>query len=352
MRRPKHPEIKDEELFVGIDLHKHRWHVTIRAVDLELFSASIPGTWEALQRLLDRYADNRLQAVYEAGYFGFRLHDRLVEHGIPCLVTPPSLVPKEYGNRVKTDRRDSRKLAHLLAKGLLKRVWVPSEEERYHRQVIRRRRQFVRDRVRTQSRIKAELRFHGIHLDEPRGKWTQPYLAHLRRLDFGNRWMQESFNCLLEQYEFLSAQIDKQTQLLRELSETVQYRERVEILQSIPGIGMISAMEVLLELQDISRFRRAEQLAAYVGLTPSQYSSADKVRMGRITGIGKNTLRSLLVEASWTLIRKDQAMREKYDRIKIRSGGKRAIVAIARTLLLRMRRMLLDGQAYTFQLAA
>jgi transposase len=80
----------------------------------------------------------------------------------------------------------------------------------------------------------------------------------------------------------------------------------VEILQSIPGVGIISAMELLLELQDVSRFRRAEQLAAYVGLTPSQYSSADKVRMGRITGIGKNTLRSLLVEASWTLIRKDQ----------------------------------------------
>jgi transposase len=115
---------------------------------------------------------------------------------------------------------------------------------------------------------------------------------------------------------------------------------------------MISAMEVLLELQDISRFRRAEQLAAYVGLTPSHYSSADKVRMGRITGIGKKTLRSLLVEASWTLIRKDQAMREKYERINIRSGGKRAIVAIARTLLLRMRRMLLDGQIYAFQLAA
>jgi transposase len=123
-------------------------------------------------------------------------------------------------------------------------------------------------------------------------------------------------------------------------------------LQSIPGVGLISAMELLLELQDGSRFRRAEQLAAYVGLTPSQYSSADKVRMGRITRIGKNTLRSLLVEASWTLIRKDQAMREKYTRIKIRSGGKRAIVAIARTLLLRMIRMLLDKQTYELQLAA
>jgi transposase len=124
-------------------------------------------------------------------------------------------------------------------------------------------------------------------------------------------------------------------------------------LQSIPGIGVISAMELLLELQDVSRFRRAEQLAAYVGLTPSQYSSADKVCMGHhITGIGKNTLRSLLVEASLTLIRKEQAMREKYDRIKIRSGGKRAIVAVARTLLLRMRRMLLDKQAYVLDLGA
>ena len=75
--------------------------------------------------------------------------------------------------------------------------------------------------------------------------------------------MQESFNRLLEQYEFLSAQIDKQTQLLRELSETGRYHERVEILRSIPGIGIISAMELLLELQDVSRFRRAEQLAAY-----------------------------------------------------------------------------------------
>jgi transposase len=212
---------------------------------------------ETLQRVLARYHGHQLQAVYEAGYFGFRLHDRLVDHGIPCIVTPPSLVPQEYGNRVKTDRRDSRKLAHLLAKGLLKRVWVPSEEELYHRQVIRRRRQLVRDRVRTHSHIKAELRFYGIHLNEPRGRWTQMYFETLKSVRFENRWMQESFNRLLEQYEFLSAQIDKQTQLLRELSETPRYRKRVEILLSIPGIGLISAMELLLELQDVSRFRRA-----------------------------------------------------------------------------------------------
>ena len=110
--------------------------------------------------------------------------------------------------------------------------------------------------------------------------------------------------------------------------------------------------ELLVELQDVARFRRAEQLAAYVGLTPSQYSSAEKIRMGRITGIGKSGLRGTLVEASWKLITKDGAMGEKYERIKARSGAKRAIVAIARTLLLRTRRMLLDGNPYAVGLLA
>jgi transposase len=162
--------------------------------------------------------------------------------------------------------------------------------------------------------------------------------------------MQESFQRLLEQYGFLTEQIAKQTQLLRELSETPCYRERVELLRSVPGIGLIAAMEVLVELQDVGRFRRAEQLAAYVGLTPSQYSSAEKIRMGRITGAGKNGLRAILVEASWKLITKDGVMRDKYERIRARSGAKRAIVAIARTLLLRSRRMLLDGRPYALGL--
>ena len=166
---------------------------------------------------------------------------------------------------------------------------------------------------------------------------------------FNNRWMQQSFNQLLEQYEFLSAQIDKQTQLLKQLAQLPLYRDRVKILCSIPGIGILTAMEILLELQDFSRFRRAEQLAAYVGLTPSQYSSADKIRMGRITGAGKNTVRKALVESSWQLIRKDRAMRRKYEQIKARAGGKRAIVAISRKLILCIRRLLLDNRPYEYE---
>jgi transposase len=101
MRWQKQKIVGKEGLFVGIDLHKQRRHVTVRTLDVEVFSA--------LLRILARYAGHRLQAVYEAGYFGFWLHDQLMARGFECMVTPPSLVPQEYGNRVKTDRRDSRK---------------------------------------------------------------------------------------------------------------------------------------------------------------------------------------------------------------------------------------------------
>jgi len=352
MKRAREELQPGEMIFVGIDLHNNKWHVTVRTAELELFSGSIPGRWEVLKKILTRYKGHGIETVYEAGYFGYWLHDKIVRYGATCIVTPPSLILQEYGNKVKTDRRDSRKLAHFLAKGMLKRVWVPTEKERYHRQVIRRRRQLIRDRIRTQSRIKAELKLYGFDISAPHGKWTKIFLLNLSRIKFNNRWMQESFKCLLEQYHFLDDQIVKQTGLLQQLSKTELYKERVEILTTIPGIGMIAAMELLLELQDVSRFQRADQLAAYVGLTPSQYTSADKVRMGRITCVGKNSLRAMLIQASWTLIRKDGVMREKYDKLKSRSGGKRAIVAVARTLLIRMRRLLLDNNPYVVGLVA
>ena len=342
----KHP------IFVGINLHVIHWHVTIRTEDVEFFSGSIPRTWDALRKLLDRYSGAVFHTVYEAGYFRFWLHDQLVEYGAQCIVTPPSLLPIEHENKVKTDRRDSKKLAQLLAKGMLKRVWVPSAEERFHRQVIRRRRQLIGDRVRTQNRIKSELRFYGIQIPETTSKWSKAYVMNLHRLKFNSHWVEESFQRLLEEFDFLSDQIKKQTTVLQTLAETPLFKERVKILRTVPGIGLIAAMELLLELQDMERFRRADQLAAYVGLTPSQFSSAEKVRMGRITANGKNDLRGTLVEVAWRLIGKDRAMRRKYERIKTRSGSKRAIIAISRVTLLRTRRMLLDNKPYAMRRAA
>jgi transposase len=335
-----------ETIFVGIDMHQRQWRVTIRTGEVELTSASIPSDWQSLRHSLERYHGHPVEVVYEAGCFGYWLHDRIVEFGARCIVTPPSLIPQESGNRVKTDKRDSRKLALLLAKGMLKRVHIPTPQEREQRAVARRRRQLIRERVRTQNRIKAELRFYGIRLPEITGRWSKLYVGNLSRIRFSTRWQQESFESLLAQYEFFTRQIERQTRLLRSLSQTAEYRERVQILQSIPGVGLIAAMELLLELQDVARFQRADKLAAYVGLTPAQRSSGDVVRMGRITRSGKNSLRGTLVEAAWRMVSNDGAMRKQYEQLKARAGAKRAIVAVARRLLLRARRMLLDGRAY------
>jgi transposase len=341
-----------EAIWVGIDLHRVHWHVTVRSEAIEFFSGAIPGHWESLRTLLERFPAARVFVVYEAGYFGFWLSDVLTQWGAACTVTPPSLLPQELGNRVKTDRRDSKKLAFFLMKGLLKGIWIPSQEQRIHRDVLRRRQKLVEDRVRVQSRIKAQLQFYGIPVETASGLWSKHYIRALSSLTWTDRWQHENFRRLLEQYSFLCEQIKEQTQLVHLLAATHPYAEKLKLLRTLRGVGVLTGMEFLLELPPMAEFCRSEQLAAYVGLTPAQYSSGEHIRMGRITGAGRPHLRATLIELAWRVVVKDPAINKVYQRIKNRAGAKRAIVAVARRLLLCMRRMLLDQQPYVMQQAA
>ena len=341
-----------EAIWVGIDLHKVHWHVTIRTEVAEVISGSIPGRWEALRALLERYPAKRICAVYEAGYFGYWLYDALTQWGAICTVTPPSLLPQEQGNRVKTDRRDSRKLSFYLMKGMLKGIWVPTPERRTHRDVFRRRVKLVEDRVRVQGRIKAVLQFYGTHLEAPSGAWTARYFRALSSLRWTDQWQQESFRRLLEQYSFLCDQIKQQTALVHQLADNPLYAEDLMFLRTLGGVGVLTGMEFLLELPPMLEFSRSEELGAYVGLTPAQYSSGEHIRMGRITGAGRSHLRASLIELAWRVVAKDPGLRSVYEHIKHRAGSKRAIVAVARRILLCMRRMILDRQPYVMQHAA
>jgi transposase len=177
-------------------------------------------------------------------------------------------------------------------------------------------------------------------------------VAALALVQFPDGWAQRSYDRLLTMYRLVTEQLVEQTRLLRELAATERYREPLRLLQTVPGIGVITGMALLLELGEISRFTRADALAAYAGLTPSQYSSGDRIRMGRITGMGNRYLRSLLIEAAWVAVRRDSHLRAVYDRLKQRAGGKRAIVAVARRLLLAARRVLLDQTEYRCRAAA
>ena len=336
---------ENEPVYVGLDVHKNNWHATIRTFSAELKRTVLPGTTENLRQLLAPYEAHPRVVAYEAGPFGFWLHDELERVGIQCVVAAPSLLPVESGNRVKTDRRDSAKLADLLAMNRLKTVTVPSSQECAHREVPRCRRRLVGDRTRLQLRLKSFLARYGRSSQEPR-YWTSVEVARLEAQRWGDPWMQQSWDSLLQEYKYLCGACKAQTSLLRELAKTPLYRDRVTLLRTAPGVGLITAMEFLLELQDVRRFRRSEQLAAYVGLTPSQFSTGDRVRLGHITKAGNAGLRQCLVEASWKAITRDEQLRAKYERIKARSNGKKAIVAVAHNLLLRMRRVILDGVPY------
>jgi transposase len=131
-----------------------------------------------------------------------------------------------------------------------------------------------------------------------------------------------------------------------ELSRSEKYLERVRWLRSVAGIGILIAMEILVELPEMERFKSGDELASYLGLTPSEFSTGQYVRQGRITRCGNKRVRTCAVEGSWVLITKDPLRWDRYRRLKAMKGAKRAIIAIARRLMIQVRRILLSREPY------
>ncbi|MBS1232978.1 MAG: family transposase [Nitrospirae bacterium] len=332
---------------IGIDVHKESWHVTVMSEGEEIFHGRMPSSYQAFKRFLARFKNCRIRVAYEAGPCGFWLYDKLMADGVKTIVTPPSLIPMESGNKVKTDKKDSRKLANLLGKGMLKEVHVLSAKERSEREIVRTRRQLVGHCSDVARQIKSKLLFNGIQYSASgRERWTKGYIKWLRELSCKEESLKISLMSLLDLYEYLSQQIKKISKELVALSQMERYRARVALVRSVPGIGLLNAMELLVELQEIGRFKSARELASYTGLTPSEYSTGQHIRQGGITRCGNKRVRAALVESSWILVGKDPYMRCKYTKLKNRKGGKRAIVAIARNLVVRLRKMLITNEPY------
>jgi transposase len=339
--------ISGKKVYIGIDVHKESWHVSARADGEEVFNGRMPASYHSLKKLLERFDDCRVKVAYEAGPSGFSLYDMLAEDGINAIVVPPSLIPVESGNKVKTDKRDSRKLARLLESDMLKKVYVLAEEERMHRELVRTRRQLMNHRGGVARQIKSKLLFYGISSPFPaRYGWGRPYIQWLKDVSCPSVYLRASLDTLIHLYEYLTEEIRKITKNVVELSATDKYAHRIELLKSIPGVGILTGMEILVELQDFSRFKTSEQIASYMGLTPSEYSTGQHVHQGRITRCGNTRARSALVESSWILVGRDPLMRAKYLKLKSVKGAKRAIVAIARNLIIRIRAMLLHNTPY------
>jgi len=189
---------------VGIDVHKLSWHVTVLVEGVVVESVTIKPCYRVLKKLLTRFTGGKMRIAYEAGPTGFNLYDELTTDAMECIVVPPSLIPVESGNRVKTDKRDSRKLAEYLESPRLKKVYVLSKKERAHRQYVRTRRQLSNHRSDVMRQIKSLLLFHGISLPGgDTGFWTQPVLRALRAVET-DEYVNCSLNTLIDHYEYLA----------------------------------------------------------------------------------------------------------------------------------------------------
>ena len=295
----------------------------------------------------NNFFECRIYIIYEAGFKGFNLYDQLEEDGFKCFVIPPHLVTEPKVNKVKTDKRDARRLAKILEDGDYRTCYVPDKERREDRQISRTLIGVKKDIVVVKNRIRKLLDFHGIDKNIPDRYWTKQSFLQLKELELGNS-LRFALNILIKQLENL-CEIENQLHIaLKELTQKERYIKTYQLIKSVPGIGWFTAIRLVLEWgEDLSRFKRSNQIASFVGLVSSEYSSGETIRRGRITGQGRSFVRAWLIECSWTAIRKDQALLDKFIRVWRNTGSKKkAIVAVARMLVIRLRSCVLTETPY------
>jgi transposase len=341
-----------EKIFVGIDVHKTNWKVTVLGeyISYKTFSQD-PNPDTLYQYLNKHFPGAEYYSAYEAGFCGFWAHDRLEELGIQSVVVNPADVPTtDKEKRQKEDIRDSRKIARSLRAGELKAIRIPSKQNRQDRLLLRTRRNIQKDLQRNKNRIKGLLYFMGIDYPERFYRrsthWSNAFMLWLERIQMDESSGQDALQALIDNSRYLRQQLLNITQKIRALSRSEPYEKNVKLLCSIPGIGMLTAMTLLTELERIELYEKLDQLCGYIGFIPSTNSSSDTERIGDITPRGKKHLRSILIENTWVAVRNDPVLRKKYNELCGRMKPNKAIIRIAKKLTNRIRYVLLNQKEY------
>jgi transposase len=280
---------------VGLDVHARSVRLAAVRADELLEERTLPYDEEAVERVLRRWPGAR--CCYEAGPTGFGLYRHLRGRGIECEVVAPGLVPQRPGDRVKTDQRDARKLARLLAGGLLQPIHVPSPEQEAARDLVRAREDARLDRMRDRHRLSKFSLRHGRLL--PTSSWTVVRRRWLAEQRFEFPAEQLTFDSYLHAVDLVDRRIEALERAIRDTAEQGPWSELVARLRCLRGVDTLTALALVAEIGDFGRFRTAEELMAFVGLVPSEHSSGEKRRQGSITKVGNSHVRRLLVEAAW-----------------------------------------------------
>ena len=330
-------------VFIGIDVHKKTYAVVARVEGEVVKKWTTAASPQALvQQLLKYFAGATIYTAYEAGFSGFVLHRELEQNGINNLVVNAAGIEVAANDRVKTDKRDALKLSTLLEVKRLKGIRIPSEAEEAHRILSRTRQQLVEDRTSIKNKIR--MKFHQFGLIEADESHV---MTHTLVKELLANAPSKELTIAIKAYWSVWKSLDQEIKNIEnELKVQAKADTNEQTYQSAPGVGPQSARILSNELGNMSQFKNERQLFSYTGLTPSEFSSGEMVSRGHITRQGNSRVRGILIEVAWRAIEKDPALAEVFKRLFPRTGKKKAIVAIARKIIGRIRAAFQKGEQY------
>lgn len=337
-----------KRVYMGIDVHK-KTYACVSVCDGEVVKKDTMPAEPAvlISYIQNTFLNGEVLTAYEAGFSGFHLHRELKKAGIRNLVIHPGSIEVASRDRVKTDKRDAKKIAVQLAAGRLRCIYIPTLEQEAKRSMTRLRDNIVRLRHKVGQKFKSLLFTQGLIKGDDDTvickKWLKTKLIEVKQsLPIEFCYTLEHY---AEQWLRFTDDLDKiKKDLLAMQSENEQ--SLLLIYKSAPGVGDITALKLKDELGDMQQFSNEKQLFSYLGFTPVEYSSGEHVRQGHMSRQGRGVLRHIFIESAWVAIKKDPQLMEIYQRTASIRGGKRAIVGIARRLAGRLRSCVRLGTLY------
>ncbi|MDD4968927.1 MAG: IS110 family transposase [Paludibacter sp.] len=334
----KELNFEGQNIFIGIDVHLKSWNVSIFTENLHHKTFQQPAVAEVLSDYLRLNFPNGIyHSVYEAEFSGLWIHYKLKGLGIDNIVVNPVDVPITGKEKMhKTDKVDSNKLGRSLRSNELQGIFTPSQETMENRSLIRVRGSIVKDLVRLKLRIKAMLYYYGIKFPNEFQKssthWSNRFMNWLKEIRFQYDSGTSALNFLINQAEQQRALLLITTKKIKALSQSEAYFKKMELIRSVPGIGMITGILFLIEIEDIKRFENEDKFASLIGIVPNCHSSGEVERKGEMTPRGNNFLRTALIECAWKAASIDPALSKAFSDYCKRMDSNKAIVRIARKL--------------------
>jgi transposase len=342
-------DFNDKELFIGLDVHKKSWSVTVIVDGIEHRTFTQPPDPESLSNYLQRmFPGGSYYSAYEAGFCGYGIHRQLNDLGIKNIVINAADIPTSQKDKLqKRDPVDSRKIARSLEKGSLHGIHIFDRELEELRSLNRTRFYLMRDLRRSKNRIKSFLQYYGepIPPEFDNNQWSLRFISWLKDVKLLTTAGQDAFSHLLQSYEHHRQQLLILSRIVR-LRISQHDKELYKLLTGISGIGPLTSSALITELGDINRFTHINNLGSYVGLVPRIRESGETTYTGGITFRCNSFLRTLLIEASWQAIRQDPSLMQYYQRRLAGSKGHKVIIKVARKLLNRIRYVMKNRKPY------